>query len=291
MENIPIVTFDTSAHNWLADDSQFAELVTAKIKSDMLFRFAGVAIEEIYANKGPARRSFLLNSCRKLQEGDSDCVYPQDEVIKLLVLAHVKDPAHFDWTAVEVISGELMQEISTGKWVNDEDLIAEHRKEHFARLNRFECMFKPLRAELQTVFDANGEARPITFEEYLELMEKTDQKLVAGLCKGMYDRVAGTEVSKELLLEFLDVCPPFRALNYAVEMSYFDRSVRHENGESFSSGCKDLFMAIYLPYCHKFVTADRMQEKCLSKIASVSGLQTEIISYDNFRDSLRVPHS
>ena len=171
--------------------------------------------------------------------------------------------------------------------INDEDLIAEHRKNHFARLNGFKPMFKQFRAELQLMFEANGEVRPKTFEEYLDSVEKSDRKLVAGLCKGMYNRVAGIDVSKELFLEFLKVCPPFRALNYAMEMFYFDGSVGHENEERFSAGCNDLLMAIYLPYCHKFVTADRMQEKCLRKIASVSGLRTEIISYDNFRDCLR----
>jgi hypothetical protein len=286
MENIPIVTFDTSAHNRLAPKGgPLAEPVIAKIKSDMLFRFAGVAIEEIYATKDSTRRSLLLNSCRKLQEGESDCVHRQDEVLKILVEAHVKDPARFDWTAAEVISGEYMQEISRGKWINDEDLIAKHRREHFAQLKRFEQMFKPFRAELRPVFEANREARPKTYREFLDLMEKSNQKLMAGLCIGIYDRVAGTDVSKELFLAFLDDCPPFRAFNYAMHMAHFDRSVRHENGERFSSECTDLFMATYLPYCHKFVTADRMQEKCLREIASVSGLGTEVMSYDDFCNS------
>jgi hypothetical protein len=285
MENIPIVTFDTSAHNRLADDV-LAEPIQRRIRSDMLFRFAGISIEELYATKDPVRRATLLNSCKRLQEGESDCVYPQDQVLKLLIEAHAKGPDHFDWTAAEVISSEYIHEISAGNWVNDEDLITEHRKEHFARLKGFECMFKRFRAEIQPAFDADGEARPKTYREFLDFLQKSDQKLLAGLCNGMYDRCAATRVSKEQFLQFLDVCPPFRAFNFAMHMSHYDRSVRHEHGESFSSGCKDLFMAIYLPYCNRFVTADRMQEKCLREIASVSGLGTEVVFYDDFYDSI-----
>lgn len=252
----------------------------------MLFRFAGISIEELYANRDPARRATLLNSCRKLQEGKSDCICPQDQVLTLLIEAHVKDPAHFDWTLAEVISPEYMHEISIGEVASDEELIAEHCEEHRKRLKRFECMFSPLRAELQSAFDADGETRPKTHREFLDFLEKSDQKLLTGLCKGTYERVAGTGVSKELFLQFLEVCPPFRAFNHAMHMANYDRSVRHKNDECFKSGANDLFMAICLPYCNIFVTNDRKQGKCLREIASVSGLETEVVFYDDFCDSL-----
>jgi hypothetical protein len=285
MENIPIVTFDTSAHNRLAPkDGPLAELVLARIKSEMFFRFAGISIDELYATTDSARRATLLGSCRRLQQGESDCIYQQDQVLKLLIEAHVKEPAHFDWTAVEVVSGEYINEISAGKWINDEDLITEHRNDLRARLKGFECIFKSLPPGLQHAFEANGEAPPTTYREFLGFLQKSD--LMTGLCKGVYDRVAGTDVSKKMFFEFLDVCPPFRAFNYAIEISHFDRVVRNEDGERFKSGCNDLFMSIYLPYCNWFVTADRMQEKCLREIASVSGLGTEVVFYDDFCDSL-----
>jgi hypothetical protein len=286
MKNIPIVTFDTSAHNRLAPkDGPLAESVLAKIKSEMFIRFAGISIDELYATTDSARRATLLGACRRLQQGEGDCIYPQDQVLKLLIEAHVKDPGHFDWTAVEVVSGEYMHEISAGEWINDEDLITEHRNNLRARLKGFECIFKSLPLGLQHAFESNGEAPPTTYREFLGFL-KSDKKLMGGICKGIYDRVAGTDVSKDVFLEFLDVCPPFRAFNYAIDMSHYDRLVRNEDGERFKSGCNDLLMAIYLPYCNRFVTADRMQEKCLREIASVSGLGTEVVFYDDFYDSI-----
>jgi hypothetical protein len=55
-------------------------------------------------------------------------------------------------------------------------------------------------------------------------------------------------------------------------------------GEKFKAGGNDLFMSIYLPYCDKFVTAEKKgeQEKCLREVASLVNLETKIVSYDDF---------
>jgi hypothetical protein len=174
---------------------------------------------------------------------------PQDQVLELLVKAHAKDPATFDWTKAEVIAAECIQEISVGELVNDEELIARHGRDQKDQKNRYKNMFKQCEPILQPAFEANGEARPRTFRDFLDFQEKSEGKLMAGLCKGLYDRVAGTNISAEFFLDFLAACPPFRAFNYAMHMSNFDGAVRHKEGERFKSGFKDLFMSLYLPYC------------------------------------------
>ncbi len=281
---LPIVTFDTSAHNRLLDDCMFTEPVFGKIKAGMFFRFAGLSIEELYANKDATRRAALLASCRRLQEGKSDCLYPQSELLKLLIEAHTKKPVAFDWRTVDVRSGELAEEIAVGKLVNDEGLIEEHRKDHFEVLKGYKCMFAQARPMLQPAFEDSGKTRPFTFREFVAFMENSDEKLMAGFAKSLYDRVAGTDVNKDIILKLLDICPPMRAFNYALHLSNFDLAVGNENGEKFECGRNDMFMAVYLPYCDLFVTAEkkREQEKCLREIVSVAGLQTEVISYDNF---------
>jgi hypothetical protein len=74
-------------------------------------------------------------------------------------------------------------------------------------------------------------------------------------------------------------------------MSWYSQSLSNEGtGEKFEAGRYDQFMAIYLPYCDKFVTAEkkREQEKCLREVAAVAGLETEVLSYDRFRESLKI---
>jgi hypothetical protein len=262
----------------------FAEPVFGKIKSEMFFRFSGLSIEELYATKDTTRRIALLASCRRLQEGKSDCLYPQNELLKLLIEAHARKPVTFDWRTVDVRSGELSEEIAAGELFNDEELIAEHRKAHFEVLKGYKRMFAQTRPMLQPAFEDNGTSRPFTFREFLAFMENSGEKLMAGFAKSLYDRVAGTNVNKDIILKLLEICPPMRAFNYALHLSNFDLAVGNERGEKFESGRNDMFMAIYLPYCDQFVTAEKMgeHEKCLREIVSVAGLQTEVISYDNF---------
>jgi hypothetical protein len=49
-------------------------------------------------------------------------------------------------------------------------------------------------------------------------------------------------------------------------------------------------MTVYLPYCDKFVTAEENgeQERCLREVVAVAGLETEILSYDDFCNSFLV---
>jgi hypothetical protein len=77
---------------------------------------------------------------------------------------------------------------------------------------------------------------------------------------------------------------------YAILLSWYDRAVRDENGEKFKAGRNDMFMAMHLPYCDKFVSAEKYgeQERCLREVAFVAALETEILSYDDFCDSFLV---
>ncbi len=54
---IPIVTFDTNAHNRLVDDPR-SESVLAEMRS-MWFRFAGLSIEELFAAPSCRRNDSL----------------------------------------------------------------------------------------------------------------------------------------------------------------------------------------------------------------------------------------
>lgn len=252
----------------------------------MFFRFAGLSIEELYATKDQVRRKHLLASCRKLQQEPTDCLYPPSELLRLLIQGHAGNTTgSFDWTKVEVGCPECSQEIDAGTLVSDEELIDEHRKEHFAGLKQYRRMFADLRPKLEPVFDAHGEARPKTYRAFISGLEESDEKLTAGFGKMLYDKAAGTDIAKDAILKFYEECPPFRAFNYALMMSWFDLAVADEEGEAFESGRNDLFMSIYLPYCHIFVTAEikAEQEKCLREIVDVAGLATEVLSYDAFR--------
>jgi hypothetical protein len=83
---IPIVTFDTSAHNRLADGGPVSEALLAGIKSGMCFRFAGLSVDEMVSCPDPAKRAALFTFCARLQLGRSDCIFPPNELLRDLAV-------------------------------------------------------------------------------------------------------------------------------------------------------------------------------------------------------------
>jgi hypothetical protein len=287
----PIVTFDTSAHNRLVEDGPLSEAVLAGIRSGLFFRFAGLSIEELVSTPDPVKRAALFSYCARLQAGPTDCLYPQNELIRLLVAEHFRDPSAFNWMTVDVRGWEYEDAIRRRYFVGDQDLASVQCQEFKDRQKSYKQTFSSLRPKLRKVFDAHREAPPPTLREALSRLQGGEGKLIWGMGKLIYDRGAGTDAGEETVRQFMEVCPPFRALIYAMLMSWYDLGVRDPHvGEKFKAGGNDLFMSIYLPYCDTFVTAEKNgeQEKCLREVAFVADIETKILSYDDFCNSFLV---
>lgn len=57
--------------------------------------------------------------------------------------------------------------------------------------------------------------------------------------------------------------------------------------KSYRAGAADIFSAVYLPYCSKFVTHDDRQLNALRLVAIHGNLEgVEVLSYQEFHDSL-----
>jgi hypothetical protein len=287
--DIPIVSFDTSTHNQLVKDAPRAEIVLAALKSGLSFRFVSLSIDEMVATADPAKRAALFTYCARIQDGLSECIYPHNELIKRMVVEHYKNPAAFNWKTVDVKAREYEKAIRNRELVSNEELSAEQRADLKTRSREYEGMWAGLNPELKEVFKRHGEVPPPTFREVVARLQ-TEGSLIWNMGKLLYDRAAGTDASEATIREFMEICPPFRAMVYAILLSWYDRAVRDEKGEKFEAGRNDMFMAMHLPYCDKFVSAEKYgeQERCLREVAFVAGLETEILSYDDFCDSFLV---
>ncbi|MGH9439389.1 MAG: hypothetical protein ACRD22_16235, partial [Terriglobia bacterium] len=96
----PTLVFDTSAINWLADDTD-RPVLEAAIKAGFWFRLNGDAFGELIATKDPARRKALLDLCKRLLSA-GDCVLPHDEILKELTKEHGKGNNSFNWKSAPV---------------------------------------------------------------------------------------------------------------------------------------------------------------------------------------------
>jgi hypothetical protein len=239
----------------------------------------------------PAKRAALFTFCARLQLGRSDCIFPPNELVRDLIVAHFEHPVGFDWKRVNVRAGEYERGIQRRKIVLDPKLSSEQRQEQDTLQKQYKQMFAGIRPKIEAVFVAHGEAPPRAFRDVIARLQNGEGTLIWNMGKLLYDRAVDTDASEATIKQFMQCCPPFRALIYGMLMSWYDLAVRDKHaGERFRVGRNDVFMSVYLPYCDKFVTAEKKgeQERCLREVASVAGLKTEILSYDKFCDSFLV---
>ena len=81
----------------------------------------------------------------------------------------------------------------------------------------------------------------------------------------------------------MNICPPFRALVYAMFIPSYDEWVRdYQTEEKVKAGSNDLFISVYLPYCDTFVTdnGSRRSPCERSRLPPVS--RTKVLSYEDF---------
>lgn len=285
-----VLTFDTSVHNRMYRDGSKSDAIFAALKAGYFVRIAGLSVEEVYATPNRSARTGILASMARLQAGPNDCLLPQNELLRLLITAYDKDPNGFDWRRVNVSSQDCTRGLTDRELVENDQLASQQRQHLNDAKKEFEGVWSKLRPKLEEVIDRHSEAAPTRFQDVLPMVESKGG-LVGGLGQGLYSRVASGNASQETIRDFIERCPPFRAVVYAFLLAWFDRSFgdRHKR-EKYRSGRVDLFMSIYLPYCDRFVSAEvnGEQEKCLCEIAGAAKLSTRVCSYDDFCNGLLI---
>jgi hypothetical protein len=270
IDDLPIVTFDTSAHNRPVKDAGRSDAVLAVIKSTRFFRFAALSIEELVATPDAALRAAFFSSCAELQKGPNDCLYPQNELIRLLILEHFRNSETFDWRTVDVSAPEYEDAIRSRNFVNDQQLTAAQSQEMHTRKADYKELFSRPRDRIKEIFEKYKEAPTTTLQEAMTRLQGPDAPLMWSIGKGLYDRGAGADASEASVKHFMNACPPFLALVYAMLMSWYNFGVRSPTtGQRFNAGANDQYMSIYLPYCDNFVTADKEQEKVPARDCSI----------------------
>lgn len=298
-ENRRVLMFDTSVHNRLVNIGASANSIHAAIKSQYFFRLSGLSFEEMMSTPQAADRLALLDGCRQLTAGRAgrswDCLNPPYEVLRILITAHAKARADFQWLTVDVRSGGLAHEIRTGTLTADDALANLQKTEQNASIKGYKTLWVKLRDKLNPIFTAQSIPRPKTFEE---AFKNGSPELFSSIGKGLYDaglrfdaelrgEKVGPDTDMATVQHFIDNCPPFRALLCSLLMSWYNTSLRDGNtSEKFAAGRNDLFMAVYLPFCDVFVTRDAEQESCLRELTKYIGVDTEVLAFDAFKDEL-----
>src|ERR1700730_1095221 len=99
MERKPILVFDTSSINCLADERDSDTLIVA-IRSSFYIKFTFTNVLEIVATLSGERRRKLFGVCKSLL-CSGDCMDPQKEIIRKFI-TRFEQSSPFDWREVDV---------------------------------------------------------------------------------------------------------------------------------------------------------------------------------------------
>lgn len=278
MEN-PILTLDTSAINHLADDPE-SEALIAGLTAGFFVRHSFSSVSEVIATTDPVRRSQLIAVWTRLLSS-GDCIDPQHEVIRKMV-SRFEAPAPFDWATVDVRFIEVESEILRAEVFTDE-LAAQEREESRALKKRFHDGFDKAKPAFDKLFASGDDKIPGSVSELvIRLQEGGAYWKLAG---DIYAGVSKKSPDEATLRRFVAECDPFRALMVAVCTAQYERCFREKNGgPSLRAGRIDTFMAVSLPYCHRFLTGDRGQLACYNEVVSIANLGATVQLYDEFRN-------
>jgi hypothetical protein len=275
------IIFDTSAINALAADPD----IDAITRSFGLTYHVGVTetvLAEVIAHPDEGERRRLLGVLDRLLHPGS-CIMPFQWIIEHQAKAYQKDPKGYEWRNLNVrfFGGE--QEIFRQEIVHD--LSGETRTSNRKWDKEFLAIFSAAKSAFQKLFEENKEQRPSLRAVTEHLMSGGGAYLT--IAAGLVERATKTLPPESEVKDFIERCPPFKALLVALCFAQYDRCIRGENEPSLGkAGRYDMFSAVYLPYCRVFVTRDEGQWKALAAVADLTGREMDILTYGEFKARL-----
>lgn len=272
--------FDTSAINKLRKD-QDAPALLSGLGLVYHIGITETAISEVIATADEAERDALLNTLKRLLACGS-ALMPFNWIIERQAEEYQRDPSGFDWRQINIRVKAAEEEIARQKFVHD--VSAQTRKEQKAWDTGFQQIFRDAEPAFQKLF-LSGQERP-------SLKEVTEHLMGAGgahreIGAGLFERATGTRPDEATIQNFIERCPPFRALLVALCFVQYDMCIRDKQMQSLGkAGRNDMFSAVYLSYCKVFVTDDKGHNRAMKAVAELADLDCAVLGYQEFKAGL-----
>ncbi len=274
---LPRIIFDTSGINRLEDSGAASEPIMRGLACGFEVILTGASIGELIANK-PERREALLRRCDWLLQS-AKCVWEPNEIIRLMISAHLRDQSRFDWRNVDVRA--QVYETALARRDFGEAICVEQRPQHFQVESDFKKYWKRLRPKLDKILVGEPSMRPNNYGEAVAISVR-DRGVLWGIGQRLYKYVSRDEPTEGEIKSFMEACPPFRAACHGLVMAWYNWSLRVHDDHTATAGRNDLMTASYLPYCERFISEDWAHRKDLREIATQAKLHSKVLSFDEF---------
>jgi len=273
--------FDTSAINALADDPDSAA-ITASLGAGYRVGITETVISEVIADPDVARRTGRFDLMKRLL-GAGNCLMPFNWIIEEQAKSYVRGPSAYEWKRLDVRLRMGEEEIVRQEFIHslsDETLLNQRDWE-----NGFKAIFENARPAFQRIFEDEAGPRPSLQKVTSILLGDGGAHLSIG--STLVEAASGARLEEAQVKDFIERCPPFKALLVALCVAQYDRCVRGEGEPSLGkAGRNDMFSAVYLSYCGIFVTNDRGQCKALTAVAGLMHWPVSVALYSEFRSRL-----
>lgn len=287
MDLVPIVVFDTSAINRLSKEQNWKGLVAA-LHHGFYTRVLATNFEEVGATGRSEERRELLVSVSKALLPGGDCILPFNWLLERHVEEFEKNQTSYDWRNVPVCPPSLADTLLQEREFFSKELAVEQLAFAQQLQVQFEMPFDRIRPEFDEIFRRHGR-RIDSFAEFRDAMFAPGGAYWA-IGSELYRHVAGSAPDEEKVRQFVAACPPFHALLIAYARAQYERCVAVQPAAKRRKLANrvDTFMAVYVPYCAQFVTADDDQFQCFSTVVSELTLSTSVLTYDQFWNSMLI---
>jgi hypothetical protein len=278
------IAFDTSALNAFAKGGSRSEPHLKALNCGFDVWLPAMSVDELISTPDANTREMLIACCQQLLVSGR-CIRQPNEILTLLVSAHARNPARFDWQQVDIRARVYERAIIDRDFSNElcvEQLNQQHQVEQ-----EFMGVWEQLRPKLAPILAKDSGKQPTSYSQAAEIARSANPNLLWGFGRGLYSHVTGTTPSDAEIEAFLDACPPFRAVCYGFCGSWYDVALAPTVYKNLA-GRNDQMMAVYLPYCSRFVTQDKKQLERLRDIAVETKLDCEVLSYKSFCASFEV---
>ncbi|HLW81045.1 MAG TPA: hypothetical protein VKS20_03285 [Candidatus Acidoferrales bacterium] len=266
----------------MADDHN-SEALIAGLSSGYYMRLTVTSISEVIANVKLDRRRQLARLCQRLLSF-GDCIDPQNILLEKLIKSF-EESSSFDWSSVDVGFPEAADGISREENPTDE-ISQQVWTENKETKDKFEAFYAKVKPLYESLFARGDAARPTTFSESMARLNKAGT--FAAMARSVYEKGAGHATTDAVVRKFLNECPPFYALMVALCVRRYTSYLKPSGAPSLKAHAADTFMAVCLPYCDLFVTADCGQLRCFREVVPFIGLGVTLKSYQEFRGGLAV---
>lgn len=282
--SLPRIVFDTSALNTLAKGGPGSDPYIGALNCGFDVCLTAMGVDELISTKDAGTREMLIACCQRLLVSGK-CLWPPHEILALLVSAHARNPAGFDWKQVDIRATVYERGIIDRDFTNE--LCVKQLNHQKQVEDEFMGFWERLRLKLDPILAKGPQRRPTSYRHAAEIARSATPSVLWGIGRGLYSHVSETVPTDFEIEAFLAVCPPFRAVCYGLCGSWYDVALAPTVYKKLA-GRNDQMMAVYLPYCGRFVTQDKKQLERLRDIALEAKLSCEVLSYATFCSDFEV---